>query len=112
MRLDRGHARELDAADPLQAWRERFVLPHDDAGRELVYLCAAWMAMADSIEQSEETQLLVRMREKLAIGAERAGWLMARAVDLRKKQALERASWWRAFDRLVVEAARALPRSG
>lgn len=39
MRLDRGHARALDAADPLQAWRERFVLPHDDAGRELVYLC-------------------------------------------------------------------------
>jgi kynureninase len=39
MRLDRDHARALDAADPLHAWRERFVLPHDDAGRELVYLC-------------------------------------------------------------------------
>ena len=39
MKLDRAHARALDAADPLQAWRERFVLPHDDAGRELVYLC-------------------------------------------------------------------------
>ncbi|MCM2311915.1 MAG: kynureninase [Steroidobacteraceae bacterium] len=39
MRLDRGHARALDAADPLRAWRERFVLPHDDSGRELVYLC-------------------------------------------------------------------------
>ncbi len=39
MRLDRDHARALDAADSLHAWRERFVLPHDDAGRELVYLC-------------------------------------------------------------------------
>lgn len=39
MRLDRGHARVLDAADPLQGWRERFVLPHDESGRELVYLC-------------------------------------------------------------------------
>jgi kynureninase len=39
MRLDRDHARALDAADPLHAWRERFVLPHDDAGREFVYLC-------------------------------------------------------------------------
>ncbi len=39
MRLDRDHARALDAADSLQAWRERFVLPHDGAGRELIYLC-------------------------------------------------------------------------
>jgi len=39
VRLDRDHARALDAADPLRAWRERFVLPQDDAGRELVYLC-------------------------------------------------------------------------
>ncbi len=39
MRLDRDHARALDAADSLHAWRERFVLPHDDGGRELVYLC-------------------------------------------------------------------------
>lgn len=39
MRLDRDHARALDAADALHAWRDRFVLPHDDAGRELVYLC-------------------------------------------------------------------------
>ena len=79
--------------------------------RELIYLCAAWMAMADSIEQSEETDLLVRMRSKLGIGSERATWLMARAVELRTKQAVEKASWWRAFDRLVVEAARALPRT-
>jgi len=79
--------------------------------RDLVFLCAAWMAMADTIEQTEETDMLVRLRAKLAVGDERARWLKARAVDLRAKQTVERASWWRAFDRLVVEAARALPRA-
>jgi kynureninase len=39
MRLDREYAHALDATDPLHAWRKRFVLPHDDAGHELVYLC-------------------------------------------------------------------------
>ena len=40
MRLDREHAHALDAADPLAAWRDRFVLPREPAsGRELVYLC-------------------------------------------------------------------------
>jgi kynureninase len=39
MRIDREHAQALDEADPLQAWRGRFVLPRDDAGHELVYLC-------------------------------------------------------------------------
>jgi kynureninase len=38
MNLERTHARELDAADPLRAWRDRFELPRE-AGRELVYLC-------------------------------------------------------------------------
>jgi aspartate ammonia-lyase len=80
--------------------------------RELVFLCAAWMAMADSIEQSEETDMLDRLRVRLAVGDERANWLKARAIELRQKQNVERASWWRAFDRLVVEAARALPRVG
>jgi hypothetical protein len=40
MRLDREHAHALDAADPLAAWRDRFVLPARAGGRtELVYLC-------------------------------------------------------------------------
>jgi kynureninase len=40
MRLDREHAHALDAEDPLAAWRDRFVLPREAAGkRELVYLC-------------------------------------------------------------------------
>jgi kynureninase len=39
MNLDRAHAQSLDATDPLRAWRERFVLPQDEQGHELVYLC-------------------------------------------------------------------------
>jgi kynureninase len=40
MRLDREHAHALDAADPLAAWRDRFILPRETAGgQELVYLC-------------------------------------------------------------------------
>jgi kynureninase len=39
LRLDREHALALDANDPLRDWRERFVIPHDPEGRELVYLC-------------------------------------------------------------------------
>jgi kynureninase len=39
MRLDREHAHALDAADPLRAWQDRFVVPHSADGRELVYLC-------------------------------------------------------------------------
>ncbi len=40
MKLEREHAHALDAADPLAAWRDRFVLPREPAdNRELVYLC-------------------------------------------------------------------------
>jgi kynureninase len=39
LRLDREHARALDAADPLREWRERFVLPQAADGTEQVYLC-------------------------------------------------------------------------
>jgi kynureninase len=38
LNLERTHARELDAADPLHGWRARFELPRE-GGRELVYLC-------------------------------------------------------------------------
>jgi len=39
MRLDREHAHALDAADPLRPWHDRFVLPREADGPELVYLC-------------------------------------------------------------------------
>lgn len=39
MRVDREHAHALDAADPLHTWRDRFVLPREADGPELVYLC-------------------------------------------------------------------------
>ena len=40
MNLDRDHAHALDAADPLAAWHDRFILPRDPVtGEERVYLC-------------------------------------------------------------------------
>jgi len=76
--------------------------------RELVYVCAAWMALADAVEQDAEVQLLRALGARLGLEGERADWLHARAAELRQAQAAAPSTWWRAFDRLVVEAARAL----
>lgn len=76
--------------------------------RELVYVCASWMAMADQQEQTEETAVLDEVRGRLGLDAARAAELMTHARALRDRQNVERSSWWRAFDRLVVEAARSL----
>jgi DnaJ-domain-containing protein 1 len=76
--------------------------------RELVYVCAEWMAQADSVEQAEEAELLARLRDKLGVETTRATELRTIAVNLHAKQVVERGSWWRAFDRLVMEAARSL----
>jgi len=75
--------------------------------RELIYLCAAWMAMADEVEQPEETAMLVRVRTQLGLSKERASSLKGQAVGLRQSRPPGH-SWWREFDALVVEAARAL----
>lgn len=79
-----------------------------DRDRELVYLCASWMAMADSVEDPEETDVLSRLRAKLGVADERATWLARRAHDLRASQSVTRATWWRSFDKLVIDAARSL----
>jgi uncharacterized tellurite resistance protein B-like protein len=81
--------------------------------RELVYVCAEWMALADSVQQAEEKELLARLRARLGVEEAQADSLRALAKALHDKQVVERRSWWRAFDRLVVEAARTLAqRSG
>ncbi|AKF03279.1 hypothetical protein [Sandaracinus amylolyticus] len=87
---------------------ELAVGPLRERDRELVYLCAAWMAMADAVEDPEETELLSRLRARLEVTADRATWLMARASELRHAQVASKATWWRSFDKLVVDAARAL----
>jgi kynureninase len=56
MKLDREHALALDATDPLQAWRDRFILPRDAEQGELVYLCghslgAQPVLAVDSVEE-------------------------------------------------------------
>jgi kynureninase len=38
-RLDEESARALDAADPLRAYRDRFLIPRGADGREAIYLC-------------------------------------------------------------------------
>lgn len=76
--------------------------------RELVLLCASWMAMADNQEQSEETAVLDSVRARLGLSTEDMVRLMERARELRARQTSDRTSWWRAFDKLVVEAARNL----
>ncbi|HJL14961.1 MAG TPA: hypothetical protein RMH99_04855 [Sandaracinaceae bacterium LLY-WYZ-13_1] len=83
----------------------------NERDRELVYLCAAWMALADEVEDPSETQVLERLQERFEIDGERSGWLKERAKDLREKQS-PNGSWWRAFDQLVVNAAKALEEGG
>lgn len=75
--------------------------------RELVFLCAAWMAFADHVEDPSETQILDRLQRRFEIDEDRVQWLKERAHELRDKQT-PNASWWRAFDELVVEAAKSL----
>lgn len=75
--------------------------------REMIFLCSAWMAFADEIEDPAETRVLERLQAAFELSDERTGWLRQRAAELREKQT-PGASWWRAFDTLVVEAAKAL----
>lgn len=84
------------------------LMPRD---KEMIYLCSAWMAFADEIEDPAETQVLERLQKALGLGDERTAWLKQRAADLREKQQPD-SSWWRAFNTLVVEAAKALSQEG
>jgi kynureninase len=73
MRTDREHAHALDADDPLHAWRDRFVLPHDEDGRERVYLCGHSLGAQPTLaaEYVEEV-----MRDWRALGVD--GFFTAR----------------------------------
>ncbi len=95
--------RDLDALDFSR------LTPRD---RELVYVCAEWMAFADSLRKEEESALLGRLRAKLGVGPEQAEALHASAAVLHERHTVEGGSVWRAFDRLVVEAARMLAKRG
>lgn len=75
--------------------------------RELIYLCAAWMALADEIVLSAEAELLERMAEHFSLSPVRSGRLREISIELREHQPPTEA-WWRDFDELVVEAARML----
>ncbi|MCC7538118.1 MAG: TerB family tellurite resistance protein [Deltaproteobacteria bacterium] len=75
--------------------------------KELAYLCAAWMLLADGESAASETSLLDELRRALDVPAARAEWLRQKALEVRSTQK-PTASWWREFDRLIVGAARAL----
>ncbi len=72
---------------------------------DIVFICAAWMALADRIEDPREAQLLEVLQEKLRITNERAQTLKERARDLRRETPAT-VSWWKQFEILVVRAAR------
>ena len=77
MRVDRDHARARDAADPLRGWRERFVLPQDAAGRELVYLCGHSLGAQPTlaVDYVEEVMREWRSRGVEGFFAGRRPWL-------------------------------------
>ena len=75
--------------------------------KELTYLCASWMVLADGEAALDETMLLEKMRTMLKVDERRAAWLRQRALSMRT-QTPPSTSWWREFDTLVVDAARAL----
>ena len=101
--------RDLTSPDhkpvPLADLEVSHLTPRD---RELTLVCAAWMAIADHDEQREETAVLEQLRAHLGVAPGRMHHLRAHARGLRERQTVDRTSWWRAFDRLVVEAARSL----
>jgi hypothetical protein len=74
---------------------------------DIVYLCAAWMALADREQATEETSMLAELRVALGLDEARAGWLASRAVDLRMTTPPS-DSWWRELELLVVGAAKAI----
>ena len=74
---------------------------------DLVFLCAAWMALADDVEHESETKVLERLSQRFELAPSRVEWLREAAARLRREQTPD-LSWWRAFDRLVVQAAKAL----
>jgi kynureninase len=67
MNLTREHARALDAADPLAAWHDRFVLPCEPAtGRDLVYLCGHSLG-AQPVLAAEYVEEVMRDWRSLAV---------------------------------------------
>jgi len=66
MRTDREHADAQDAMDELRAWHDRFVLPHDVTGRELVYLCGHSLG-AQPVLAAEYVEEVMRDWRSLAV---------------------------------------------
>jgi len=66
--------------------------------REIAYLCAAWMVLADGETAPDEVKTLEKLRHALGVDSVRAGWLRQRALQLRSASA-PTPSWWRPVPR-------------
>lgn len=70
------------------------------AERQLVYVCAAWLACVDAQESPDENQLLEELRQQLEIPAKTA-------TDLRDGARVQHATtppsvpWWQELDQLI-----------
>lgn len=77
--------------------------------RELLYLCAAWLAFADEEEAAQEKQLLEEVGVTLKIDESKAHELRDRIIKLRQEKAefvpkSEELPWWEEFERLLSMA--------
>lgn len=96
-----------DAVDALDAGPPQIRhIAHDDLSsgeRELVYLCAAWMALVDGYEDTGETGLLDELGGALGVDASRA---LALGDDARVLHATVPPSvtWWEELAKLIETA--------
>jgi aspartate ammonia-lyase len=80
--------------------------PHD---RDLIYLCAAWVASADgSLAQAEE-KLLDKLRTLLKMDEAKAKELSNKVTTIREERSeyipkSEELPWWDEFERILVKA--------
>lgn len=78
MRIDREYAVAMDEADPLRSWRDRFVLPRDPDGAELVYLCGHSLG-AQPVSAVESVEAVMRDWRTLGVEghfAARHPWML------------------------------------
>jgi aspartate ammonia-lyase len=78
----------------------------EESERELVYACAAWLAAADSVTATAETELLASLRAALRLEPDTAGALQSKVDTLREQRRRylprsEQLPWWEEFGELL-----------
>lgn len=95
----------LDAGPPALTSLNVTALEPDE--RELVYVCAAWLATVDEREDASESETLGQLSEVLGLETGRASDLRKQAHSLRRETA-SAVPWWEELEELLgrVRAAR------